>query len=134
MELNGALLNRPLPKEALLAQGLAAASAPVRAVREVPRRAGAVKDSVIQVLAHAGRPMRAREIHAAAEALAGAPLSWNTVKDYLHKQARCSEGPVRRVCYGVYESRCRSVTLGVVSGSRRDASADSPTVSTRPGS
>jgi hypothetical protein len=32
--------------------------------------------------------MRAREIHAAAQKLAGMPLSWNTVKDCLHKNAR----------------------------------------------
>ena len=102
MELNGALLNRPLPLEARLVQRLAAAFVPLRPTFEVPERAGAVKDSVLRVLAEAEGPMRAREIHLAAEAHAGTCLSWNTVKDCLHKQARRDPGLVRRVGHGMY--------------------------------
>jgi hypothetical protein len=43
---------------------------------------------VLQALAEADRPLRAREIHTAAQELAETALSWNTVKDYLHKNAR----------------------------------------------
>jgi hypothetical protein len=43
---------------------------------------------VIRALAEADRPLRAREIHEAAQELAGTPLSWNTVKDCLHKSPR----------------------------------------------
>ena len=45
--------------------------------------------------------MRAREIHAAAQAYAGTSLSWNTVKDYLHEQARSDNGTVTRVGHGL---------------------------------
>lgn len=96
-------MNRPLPLEARLARRLATAVAPARAACGVPMRVGTVRDSVLRALSGADRPMRAREIHAAAEVLAGFPLSWNTVKDYLHKQSRLPASPVRRVCHGVYE-------------------------------
>jgi hypothetical protein len=39
----------------------------------------------MRALAQADRPLRAREIHQTAQELAGTPLSWNTVKDCLHK-------------------------------------------------
>ena len=103
MELNGALLNRPLPKEARLARHLALTPKLVQTARKAPRRTGAVKDSVLRALANAEGPMRAREIHAAAEELAGSPLSWNTVKDCLHKQCQFAMSPIRRVGHGVYD-------------------------------
>jgi len=57
---------------------------------------------VIQVLAMAERPLRACEIHAAAQELAGIPLSWNTVKDCLHKNAGRGDSTVERVGHGLY--------------------------------
>jgi hypothetical protein len=60
---------------------------------------------VIRVLAAADGPLRAREIHAAAQQLAARPLSWNTVKDCLHKNARRPGSPVERVAYGHYRHR-----------------------------
>jgi hypothetical protein len=59
-------------------------------------------DAVIRVLATADKPLRAREIHAAAQELAGMPLSWNTVKDCLHKNARRLDSPIERVGHGRY--------------------------------
>ncbi len=41
-----------------------------------------------RVLTASEHPLHAREIHTTAQTLAGEPLSWNTVKDCLHKSAR----------------------------------------------
>ena len=57
---------------------------------------------VIQVLAAAEQPLRAREIHAAVEKLAGTTLSWTTVKDCLHKHAQRPDSPIERVSHGTY--------------------------------
>jgi hypothetical protein len=104
MEENGALLNRErLAKACLLIRALAG-----RRVSEdqeqsqIRRRAGAVQATVINVLADANSPLRAREIHAAAQILANEPLSWNTVKDCLLKNARRPDSPIERVGHGKY--------------------------------
>ncbi len=70
--------------------------------RRLPRRSGIVRDAVLRALAEADRPLRAREIHAAAEALAQQPLSWNTVKDWLHTSTRNPGSPIERVKHGLY--------------------------------
>ena len=60
--------------------------------------------AVSQVLQDADRPMRACEIHLAAEQLAGTKLRWTSVKAAL---AAGTTGPLprfRRVSYGVYRS------------------------------
>ena len=62
----------------LLAHSLAVRSGPeTQSQSQVRRRAGAVQEAVILVLGAANRPLRAREIHAAAQQLAGQPLSWS---------------------------------------------------------
>jgi hypothetical protein len=104
MELNGALLNRCLSREARLAGRLAVDPSTPREPAEVAKRAGAVRAAILHVLAEADAPMRACEIHAAAETHAGIPLSSSTVKDYLHKQARRDAGLLRRVGHGMYEA------------------------------
>jgi hypothetical protein len=96
MEEYGALLNRDrLASAYLLAGSLAArpGSRP-RSPSRIPRRAGAVQEAVIQVLAMAEQAFRACEIHVAAQELAGIPLSWNTVKDCLHTNARRPGSPI----------------------------------------
>jgi hypothetical protein len=60
---------------------------------------------VIRALVGADRPLRAREIHGAAQKLAGTSLSWNTVKDCLHKHARRPESLIERVGHGRYRHR-----------------------------
>jgi Fe2+ or Zn2+ uptake regulation protein len=107
MEENGARLNRDrLASAYLLGRSLAARSgASAQAQSQLRRRAGAVQEAVIRVLAVAEGPLQAREIHAAAEKLAGTPLSWNTVKDCLHKNARRPGGLVERVSHGRYRHR-----------------------------
>ena len=68
-------------------------------------RAGAVQEAVIRALAEADQPLRAREIHQAAQKLAGTLLSWNTVKDCLHTNARRLDRPIERVSHGRYRHR-----------------------------
>jgi hypothetical protein len=51
--------------------------------RQRPRRPGWVVRAVIDVLAGRGEPMRAKDIHAAVEALIGEPVAWSSVKQAL---------------------------------------------------
>ncbi|MFN2468010.1 MAG: hypothetical protein ABR521_07790 [Gaiellaceae bacterium] len=103
-EESGARLNRRRLSEAcLLAHALGARCGPEpQSQSQIQPRAGAIQEAVIRVLAAAERPLRAREIHVAAEKLAGTPLSWNTVKDCLHKHARRPDSPIERVSHGRY--------------------------------
>ena len=134
MELNGALSN-PFAKGKSLLTGLVRlhrrlletnSSVPAgareqqfQAQRQQLRpRAGAVQEAVIQALLTAHNPLRAREIHAAAEKIAGTPLSWNTVKDCLHKNARRPGSPIERVSHGRYRYH-----LSDPGGENRGASA-----------
>jgi hypothetical protein len=107
MELYGALLNRHrLVGAYLLSRRLASRPKPeAESDSHLRHRAGAVQGAVIRVLAHADGPLRAREIHAAAEQLAGTPLSWNTVKDCLHKNAHRPISAIERVGHGRYRHR-----------------------------
>jgi hypothetical protein len=104
VEENGARLNRRRLSDAYrLARKLdTSPELELQPQSQIRPRAGAVQRAVIQVLAAAERPLRAREIHAAAEQLAGMPLSWNTVKDCLHKNARRRDSPIGRVSHGCY--------------------------------
>jgi hypothetical protein len=54
------------------------------------------------VLERAGEPMRAREIHAAAEQLAGEPLRWSSVKGTLAAYAEGAKPRFERVRRGYY--------------------------------
>jgi len=107
MEENGARLNRErLASAYLLIRWLADRTRPeTESQSQIRPRAGVVKEAVIRVLAVAERPLQAREIHSAAEELAGRPVSWNTVKDCLHKNARCLDSPIERVGHGRYRHR-----------------------------
>ena len=89
-----------LAKAYLLIRSLAGRREPERQGQSrIRRRAGTVQAAVIRVLRDATGPLRAREIHAAEE-LADEPLSWNTVKDCLHKKARQPGDPIERVGHG----------------------------------
>jgi len=97
-------LNRAhLANAHVLARSLATRSGPeTQSQSRIRPRAGAVQQAVIRALAEADRPLRAREIHQAAQKLAGIPLSWNTVKDCLHTNARRPDSPIERVSHGRY--------------------------------
>jgi hypothetical protein len=64
-----------------------------------------VLETVTMVLERAGEPTRAREIHAAAEQLAGEPLLWRSVKAALAANAEGSEARFERVRRGHYRIR-----------------------------
>jgi hypothetical protein len=61
--------------------------------RQRPHRPGWVVDAVTQVLADRAEPMRAKDIHAAVEALLGETVCWGSVKNAL---AHNISGPNRR--------------------------------------
>ncbi len=116
MEESGPRLNRDrLANAQRLTRSLTRRPAPLTAVQsQIPQRAGAVQAAVIAALARAERPLRAREVHVAAEELAATDLSWNTVKDCLHKNARRPTSPIERVRRGLYRHRW---TRGAQAGS-----------------
>jgi hypothetical protein len=107
MEENGARLNRErLANAHLLVRSLAARSGPrIKSQSQIRPRAGAVQAAVIRALAAADRPLRAHEIHISAQQHAGTPLSWNTVKDCLHTNARRPDSPIERVSHDRYRHR-----------------------------
>lgn len=107
MEENGARLNRDrLASAYLLIRSLAARPGTEPAAQsQIRRRAGAVQEAAIKTLTDASGPMRVRAIHAAAQTLSKEPLSWNTVKDCLHKNARRPDSPIERVGHGRYRHR-----------------------------
>src|SRR5712691_10230820 len=88
MEGNGARSNpRAKVELARLAElyGRLLAKAAVNPIlpRSAPPRLSPVLETVTRVLEEAGRPLRACEIHAAAERLTGGPLLWPSVKGTL---------------------------------------------------
>jgi hypothetical protein len=62
-----------------------------------------VLETVTLVLERARKPMRAREIHVAAEQLAGEPLLWTSVKAALSADTKGDHPRFRRVRHGVYQ-------------------------------
>jgi len=115
MELNGARSNPRAGVElvrlgALHDELLRRALLNPREPRPVPAKVSPVLETVTLVLERSERPMRVREIHAAAEYLAGEPLLWNSVKSAL---AACAVGNeacferVRRGYYRIKENRVR---------------------------
>ena len=60
-------------------------------------------ETVTLVLELAGKPMRVREIHAAAEQLAGEPLLWKSAKAALAANVTGEHPRFRRVRHGVYQ-------------------------------
>ena len=74
-----------------------------REPRSVPAKVSPVLETVTLVLERAGKPMPAREIHAAACELVGEPLLWNSVKAALTKNVTGEYPRFRRVRHGVYQ-------------------------------
>ena len=63
-----------------------------------------VLETVILVLEWAGKPLRAREIHAAVQQLAGEQLLWTSVKAALAAGVAGKSPRFRRVRRGVYQT------------------------------
>ncbi|HEV3070436.1 MAG TPA: hypothetical protein VGY76_03300 [Solirubrobacteraceae bacterium] len=57
---------------------------------------------IVQVLADRGEPMRAKDIHAAVEALVGEPVPRSSVKGALASDVAGSSGQLVRVARGRY--------------------------------
>ena len=70
--------------------------------RSAAPRLSPVLETVTRVLEEAGRPLRAREIHAAAEELAGTALLWASVKASLAGGV-LGDSPRFQRRYGVYQ-------------------------------
>lgn len=110
MELTGAFSNPRLQHElsrlGALHQGLLARQFEMpRNARPIGRRQGFVRDAIIRVLASAEGPLRPREVHTAAELLAGTPLSWSSVKNCLAANAIGSAPRFERLARGRYRLR-----------------------------
>ena len=110
LELNGARSNPQAAVElsrlgALHDELLRKALTNPREPRPVPAKVSPVLETVIRVLEQAGGPMQVREIHAAAEQLAGEPLLWKSVKAALAVNAEGEEARFDRVRRGYYRIR-----------------------------
>jgi hypothetical protein len=110
MELNGAFPNPFASDKSLLMRLtqlqrrlLTSAAVSPRQPRPTPARVSPVLEMITLVLQRIGRPMRACEVHAAAEKLAGEPFRWTSVKAALAAGAAARPQRFRRVRYGVYE-------------------------------
>jgi hypothetical protein len=109
MELVGVLSNRDLQGSlGRLAKKMAALRAsgkprrPAVACRQRPRRPGWVLKAVVRVLADREEPMRAKDIHAAVEALLGEPVAWSSIKGALADHASGSSRLFVRIARGRY--------------------------------
>jgi hypothetical protein len=107
VELNGALSNpraeAELPRLRDLQKRLIrkVAANPL-APRLAPARPSPVLETITRVLERENRPMRAREIHSAAEELLGGPLLWKSVKATLFNYAQGRIPRFVRVGRGLY--------------------------------
>jgi hypothetical protein len=62
-----------------------------------------VLETINRVLEYSDRPMRAREIYAAAEELLGEPLVWKSVKETLWNYTSGDRRRFTRVSRGLYK-------------------------------
>jgi len=108
LELNGALSNPRAVvelsrlrdvQERLLQK---AAANPIEP-KSAPARPSPVLETITRVLELESRPMRAREIHSAAEELLGRPLLWKSVKGTLFNYAQGRMPRFVRASRGVYQ-------------------------------
>ncbi len=67
-----------------------------------PPKIGAVIDTITAILEHADQPMRARDIHTAAEDRLGRPIKWTSVKATLAEHASGARPRFQRTSYGRY--------------------------------
>jgi hypothetical protein len=111
MELNGAFSNPfATDKDLLIRLGdlhrrlVEGAAEYPRQARSVPPKRSPVLETVTLVLELAGLPMRARDVHTAAEQLTGGTLRWSSVKAALAAGASGDRPRFRRIRHGVYES------------------------------
>jgi hypothetical protein len=73
-----------------------------RSSRQRPRRHGWVTKAVVTVLAEQDEPMRAKDIHAAVEALVGGPVAGSSVKQVLSSNVSGPSPRFVRIARGRY--------------------------------
>jgi hypothetical protein len=117
-ELNGTRSN-PQPRIELARLGslhrrlLQEAAANPQQPRPAPPRASPVLETIVLVLELARQPMRAREIHAAAEKLAGETLRWTSVKAALAAEVLRQRPRFQRTGHGVYQLAVKGVKIQI---------------------
>lgn len=72
------------------------------ACRQRPHRPGWVLKAIVEVLADREEPMRAKDIHAAVEALLGEPVLWSSVKGALADNVSGPSPKFVRIARGRY--------------------------------
>ncbi len=82
-------------------------------VAKTAHRWGWVLGAVMEVLEFAGGPLRAREIHVAAEKLLGEPVAWSSVKNSLAEGVRRTPPRFERIGRGRYRLASDHRTIGV---------------------
>jgi hypothetical protein len=109
MELNGAFSNPFVTNKSLFTRVsdlhrrlVGKARVSPRVPRMAPPKASPVLATVTLVLTLAEEPMRAREVHAASEELAGRRFQWTSVKAALSAGATGDRPRFQRVRHGVY--------------------------------
>jgi hypothetical protein len=112
MELNGALSNPFVTDKSLLLLLEELRRRLLEKAHERPRLPGTgplkrnpVLETVTLVLERAERPMRAKEVHDAANKVLGRPLSWSSDKETLSAHTLGGDHRFNRVSRGVYEVR-----------------------------
>jgi hypothetical protein len=129
MELTGALWN-PFTREKPLLSGLIVrqrelleqAETSPRTPRSATARPHPALRTVTDVLLASSRPMRAREIHGAAEQLLGEPLRWASVRGILSAYTIGGDRRFRRLRRGLSELALTRPPQAPGSDSPRDAS------------
>lgn len=114
MDLAGTLSNPVGPLKTLLegphwirqdSEGAGSAGLPAttsQAIGAQHRRRGWVVEAIVQVLSDRQEPMRAKDIHAAVEALLGEPVRWKSVKAALAANVSGASARFVRVARGRY--------------------------------
>jgi hypothetical protein len=101
----------PLERLASLHTSLRAGSGATAVPRTTRRKPQRVLETILQILESAEGPMHARDIHAAAEELLGAPVSWPSLKDYLSTHAQGERPRFQRVAPGVVSAGWQLLAL-----------------------
>jgi hypothetical protein len=111
MELTGALLNL-LAKDPGYLRGLIALKekllarpSPLELAHAFKPRQAQVLETVNHVLAHAGKPLRGKEVQAGCEQVLGKPVSLASVIDRLYRHSRKPDSLFVRVGWGTYSAR-----------------------------
>ena len=111
VELSGALLNLferdpdYVPRMIALKEKRLARSSPPECAQALKPRQAQVLETVKHVLAHADKPLRAKEVQDLCEQLLAKPVSLPSVIDCLYRHSRKPDSLFLRVGWGTYSAR-----------------------------